>query len=122
MEQHSLSNSVLSTIFIIPDKVGKDYQPANAAAWVDLQGIESGAVDNFMMICNTGDFALSSNNWSNPRRPLQPAKPNGEVADNSEQVIMMIRLAEMMVQLISNLFTLCNMQGKSGLRICESDS
>ena len=104
MEQHSLSNSVLSTIFIIPDKVGKDYQPANAAAWVDLQGIESGAVDNFMMICNTGDFALSSNNWSNPRRPLQPAKQNGEVADNSEQVIMMIRLAETMIQLISRVY------------------
>ena len=87
----------------------------------DLQAIEIRAGTNFMMICNTGDFALSSNNWSNPRRPLQPAKPNGEVADNSEQVIMMIRLAEMMVQL-TNLFTLCNMQGKSGLRICESDS
>ena len=88
----------------------------------DLQAIEIRAGTNFMMICNTGDFALSSNNWSNPRRPLQPAKPNGEVADNSEQVIMMIRLAEMMIQLISNLFTLCNLQGKSGLRICESDS
>ena len=67
----------------------------------DLQAIEIRAGTNFMMICNTGDFALSSNNWSNPRRPLQPAKPNGEVADNSEQVIMMIRLAEMMIPLIS---------------------
>ena len=86
MEQHSLSNSVLSTIFIIPDKVGKDYQPANAAAWVDLQGIESGAVDNFMMICNTGDFALSSNKYYNPR-PLLPSHVVGGKDEYDDDVI-----------------------------------
>ena len=39
---------------------------------VELAGIEISAETNFMMICNTGDFALSSNNWYNPRHPLAP--------------------------------------------------
>ena len=40
------------------------------AVRVDLAGIEISAGTNFMMICNTGDFALSSNNWYNPRGRL----------------------------------------------------
>ena len=41
----------------------------------DLAGIEISAETNFMMICNTGDFALSSNNCSTTHAAMSWTKP-----------------------------------------------
>ena len=63
------------------------------AVRVDLVGIEISAGTNFMMICNTGDFALSSNNWYNPRGRL--GGPSHMAAtDDDDHLIFLYRVLE----------------------------
>ena len=83
-EQNTQYRALLAISQSTPDfAAGKDYQLGTAVVRLGLAGIESSAGTNFMMICNTGDFALSSNNWYNPRQRLAPSHMAARDDDDS---------------------------------------